>query len=300
MIQTGGGRFDPREEPCIFLATSTDKDVAHIHENILIAVNELKGDTRLEALERWLAKGTKIFLDSGIFNLTNEHARAHDVTMDEALALAPDQIDGFDALWDRYVQVIGRYGDQAWGYIELDQGGRENKIKTRAKLEALGLRPIPVYHPINDGWDYFDYLAERYDRICFGNLVQADQETRQRLVATAWERHRKYPDLWIHLLGYTPDERLHAWPVNSADSSTWLSGLRWAAGVVERVDQRPFSELQTEMRYKLGADPDSEIGAQKAVALSAYAVRMHQIGWRHHLNTWASLGCSRYPHVETA
>ena len=62
-------------------------------------------------------------------------------------------------------------------------------------LEQMGLRPIPVYHPFNDGWDYFDYLAERYDRICFGNVVQADRETRKRLVATAWERHRKYPHL---------------------------------------------------------------------------------------------------------
>ena len=58
--------------------------------------------------------------------------------------------------------------------VEVDQGGRENKIKTRARLEKMGLRPIPVYHPLNDGWDYFDYLAENYDRICMGNVVNAE------------------------------------------------------------------------------------------------------------------------------
>jgi hypothetical protein len=52
-------------------------------------------------------------------------------------------------------------------------------------LEQMGLRPIPVYHPFNDGWHYFDYLAERYDLVCFDNVVQADRETRKRLVATA-------------------------------------------------------------------------------------------------------------------
>jgi hypothetical protein len=30
--------------------------------------------------------------------------------------------------------------------------------------------------------------------------VQADRFTRIRLIATAYERKRKYPHLWIHLL----------------------------------------------------------------------------------------------------
>ena len=62
------------------------------------------------------------------------------------------------------------------------------------QAESLGLKPIPVYHPLLDGWDYFDELAAQYDRICFGNIVQAPAATRIRLLHTLWERHRRYPD----------------------------------------------------------------------------------------------------------
>ena len=112
------------------------------------------------------------------------------MTMDEVLSMAPEKLDGFDSLFDKYVRIIKEIGEESWGYIEIDQGGKDNKIKTRDRLHKLGFNPIPVYHPLVDGWDYFDYLAERYDRICLGNIVQAQNETRKRLLATMWERKR--------------------------------------------------------------------------------------------------------------
>lgn len=138
-------------------------------------------------------------------------ARAHGLTMDQALSLAPDDIDGFDWLLDRYVRVHDRFADRMWGIIELDQGGADRKRETRAHLRSLGINPIPVYHPMLDGWEYFDELASTNDRICFGNVVQASVPMRHRLLMTAYERKRAYPHLWIHLLGYgsrTPDSTI--------------------------------------------------------------------------------------------
>lgn len=197
------------------------------HKYLLIAVNEITPPT-LDKLVEAAEGGARILIDSGVFALTNDHMRRHHITMNEALALAPDQIDGFDDLFAAYLKVVDYLGDRAWGYIELDQGGMVNKRITRAKLEDHGVVPIPVYHPLNDGWDYFDELAESYDRMCVGNVVQADAHTRRRLSTTLWERHRQYPDLWVHLLGFTPDESFVGWPPDSADSSTWLGGVRWA------------------------------------------------------------------------
>lgn len=191
----------------------------------LQAVND--ADERL--LERLLDAGHKVLLDSGIFNLTNAHMRKTGCTMDYALGLAPDQIEGFDQLFERYVMFARRYGDRVWGYIELDQGGKENKRITRAKLQDLGLDPIPVYHPLNDGWEYFDELAEGYSRMCFGNIVQAPQSIRTRLLHTLWERHRQYPDLWVHVLGLTPSDQCLTFTPDSCDSSTWSSGMRYPA-----------------------------------------------------------------------
>lgn len=171
--------------------------------------------------------GCPTFLDSGIFFLTNEHKRAHGTTMDEALALAPEEIDNFEWLWDVYLELCSEFGDTLWGFNELDQGGMANKIRTRARIEAEGLRPIPVYHPLNDGWDYFDDLAQEYDRMCFGNVVQANRWVRKRLMVTLFERHRSYPDLFVHILGMTPNEIQAALPFDSADSSTWTRVFRY-------------------------------------------------------------------------
>jgi hypothetical protein len=299
--RTGGGTFDPNEENIYFLASGTGRlAVAEpLYDHLLVAVNELENDGALDLIEQWCDRGKKVFIDSGIFHLTQQHAKAHGCNMDQALALPPDEIDGFGELLERYIAIYRRLGDKCWGFIELDQGGRENKIKTRAKLEGMGLNPIPVYHPFNDGWDYFDYLAERYDRICFGNVVQADRATRKHLVATAWERHRKYPNLWIHLLGLTPNEWLNAMPINSGDSSSWLVGVRWADSHKARCAGKTFSSYPLNFRYELGSDAASPVGADKAVALAAYESRMNMLNWRHYLNAFRELGCELYPSSPT-
>lgn len=217
--------------------------------------------------------------------------------MDIGLATDPEEMDGFDDLFEKYVSIVRELGDQLWGYIEIDQGGRENKIKTRAKLEALGLHPIPVYHPFNDGWDYFDYLAQRYDRICFGNIVKASAPTRQKLLATAWERHRTYPHLWIHLLGLTPNQWLNALPINSGDSSTWLAPVRWPSFPVQ-CDGNSFGQMGEGYRpglVKNGIEPGDEKGSYRAKRLFGYKARMDMLCWRTHLGAMKHLDMDIYP-----
>ena len=269
------GTWDRNDWPTYFVAS----DVMHLfyaspcHDQLLVAVNELESKSTIEVVRRLIDARKKVFIDSGVFALSTDHAKRHGITMDQALSMAPDQVDGFNELFERYVALMQEVGDKVWGYIEIDQGGRENKIKTRARLEALGLRPVPVYHPFNDGWDYFDYLAENYDRICFGNVVQADSETRKRLLATAWERRRKYPHLWIHMLGMTSSEITTAYPINSCDSSTWLSGIRWGFHS-SLVANRAAWRTGTGFLYKRGTLPESPTGWQAATLLAGYDAAM--------------------------
>lgn len=226
---TGGGRFDAKEGQVYFLAGTHLETIGEVHPYNLLATNDIN-DSKMKALESRLDNGNIVFFDSGVFWLTQQHMKKHPgMTMDQALALRPDEVDGFDWLWDLYIKTVQKYEDRLWGYIELDQGGAENKRKTRAKLEALGLRPIPVYHPLNDGWDYFDELCSEYDRICFGNIVQARPQTRRHLLATLWERRRKFPDVWVHVLGLTPNEVTTAYPPSSCDSSSWVFAVRFGA-----------------------------------------------------------------------
>lgn len=284
MIKTGGV-WDYKEKNVYFLATSPSsfkkQEVLNFYDYILCAVNEIKNAEDEEFIEEAVRSGKKVFIDSGVFWLTNQHARNNNMTMDQVLAMPPNELDGFDDLFDKYTRIVKEIGEKAWGYIEIDQGGRENKIKTRDRLHKLGFNPIPVYHPLNDGWDYFDYLAERYDRICLGNIVQAQNETRKRLLATIWERRRKYPDLWIHCLGLTPNEHCMAFPLSSCDSSSWLSTVRWmqmpnraCLKAWDSVDEKVF-------RYDLD---DPEKGYKKTVQVSASICKGDLINWRQALN----------------
>lgn len=269
-IKKTAGKWDPKRWPMYFSASNmgTFIDVPNIIEDLLLAINDLK-PTDMKTVKEWLDLDKNILIDSGVYNLSTQHANKHKVSMDVALSLAPDKIDGFEDLFAAYTDIVSDIGDKAWGYIEIDQGGRENKIKTRAKLEKMGFAPIPVYHPINDGWDYFDYLAERYDRICLGNIVMADQHTRLRLIATAWERRRRYPHLWIHALGMTPSHITNAFPMNSCDSSTWISSLRWGSHktTAALVAQ---SDLSIEFIYDRTVDVHAPRGHRQSLKMCAF------------------------------
>lgn len=225
---TSGGAFDRDEHLIYFLAGQLPDTTRSPQPQILVAVNELTSKSHFDTLDRLLDE-RKVFLDSGIFNLAMDHARKHDVTHDVGLSMPPEEIDGFEELWDRYAHIVTKYADRLWGVVELDQGGVEHKPRTRARIEKeLGITPMPVYHPFLDGWDYYDDLARSYDRLCFGNLVKASPSERQRLIWTAAERAKAYPYLWTHLLGVTPNQNLIASDFRgSADSSSWLTSLRW-------------------------------------------------------------------------
>jgi len=283
MIKTGGV-WDPNEKNIYFLATSPSSfkrdEVEKFYDYILCAVNEIKNSDDEQYILDCVLKGKKLFIDSGIFNLTNQHARNNNMTMDQVLAMAPDELDGFDALFYKYTRIVKEIGEKAWGYIEIDQGGMANKIKTRDRLHGLGFNPIPVYHPLVDGWDYFDYLAERYDRICLGNIVQAQNETRKRILATMWERKRKYPNLWIHCLGLTPNEHCLAFPLSSADSSSWISTTRWMTMSTRSCLKAWDSVEEKVFRYDL---KDPEKAAKKTVQMSAANCAADLINWRQYI-----------------
>ncbi len=256
--RTGGGRFDPTDDPVYFFVGKTSG--AEQMDYTLLALNDLlEGKSEHDEMQKRIDAGKSVFLDSGVFNLANQHARNNDMSMDEALSLHPNDVDGFARLREAYVATVKRYEDQLWGYVELDQGGVERKRETRAGLEAEGVRPIPVYHPINDGWDYFDELCEQYDRICLGNIVQAGPILRKKILSTVWERHRRYPDVWIHVLGMTPNEWMVGLPFNSCDSTGFIASLRYGA------DKPPFGTINLKQIARAGDEYSAAGGKEKTL-----------------------------------
>jgi hypothetical protein len=236
MIKTSKNQPDP---PCgsLFLATLYE-DVAWLVESrlknelvshnchFLVAMNELN-ERNIAGVLRACEGGFTHLIDSGVFNFATTLAKTLGVSMDKALMTSPADAPGFPQFLEKYINIAKRLDPVVWGIIEVDLGGRDNKIKTREHLESLGLRPIPVYHPINDGWDYFDFLASRYDRMCVGNVVMAPPLVRTKIIRTIFERRSKYPHLWIHFLGLFTIPQFFSFPFESCDSSSWAAGARW-------------------------------------------------------------------------
>lgn len=127
------------------------------HKNVLVAINGINSEDNMKSVAEWLGNN-EMYLSIPVSSIWQ---------WDTAETLGQSRYRSFSHLAKLtalticfYVEIIRKFENDAWGCIEIDQGGRENKIKTRAMLEGMGLRPIPVYHPFLDGWDYFDYLTE--------------------------------------------------------------------------------------------------------------------------------------------
>lgn len=299
-VRTGGGRFDPDEEFVFFIAMNSIAIGVPYHPWTLLGVDALMGKAGPAELRARVSQaGSKMFLDSGVFWLSTRHAEAHGLTMDQALQVQPEEVDGFDRLLSKYIDTVREFEDRLWGYVELDQGGVQGKRRTRALLESEGLRPIPVYHPLVDGYDYLDELLERYDRICVGNVVMAETDMRRALLTMVWERRRRCKrKVWLHALGYTPNQLLNAYPLNSADSSSHVMAVRFVDTMCSgRAMLAQFGGLSGDGYRYDGEDLQHvERGLPKKRVVLAWIARTEVEAWRRQWNDLNRvLGAERWP-----
>lgn len=186
-------------------------------KDVLFAVGDIRSND-VDAFRK-VCKGRRVLLDSGVFGLAMRTAKNLGLSHDAALSLPPEQIEGYDALMSTYREVVSDMEPDIWGYIEVDYGGRERKKIVRAELEADGFRPIPVFHAMLDGWDYFRELDEQYDRICLGSMVKSTPAQRLEILHRVAEERRNVK--WIHSLGVTPTAVWQSCPTESCDSTAW-------------------------------------------------------------------------------
>jgi hypothetical protein len=271
--RTSGGRFCPQDEYRYFLVDGgSGRRQVQSHGSVLVPMNALGSTASLDRLDR-LCDEADVMIDSGVFNLAMTYARSHGCTMTQALAVPPDELDGFPRLWDTYAEVASRFIDRLWGMVELDQGGADEKRKTRARIETeMGIVPIPVLHPLLDPIGYFEELTDRasgYDRICCGNIAMDGMDSHVLL----WldKKMRDVEGVWVHLLGMSPTAILTAYPVGqSSDSSTVYQNYRWGRPLQAWAGLTPFETLPDGFRYG-GADSEHEGDGWEGALLDAAA-----------------------------
>lgn len=200
--------------------------VARYHDSILVALPNIRTKKHVEDLRRWIGQGKRIIIDSGVFELCAHHAKRNGMSLTQALGLPPEQVEGFPKLMDHYLNIAKQL-PPVFALVEVDIGGKKYKRQTRAWLESQGLNVCPVLHPLLDGWDYLDELAEKYKTIFIGNVVDADRELRLKIQAYLIKWKQSHPDVWLHLLGVTPSPTVVSMPMDSCDSSTWLASVKF-------------------------------------------------------------------------
>ena len=92
-------------------------------------------------------------------------------------------------------------------------------------------------------------------------------------------------------MGYTPNELLNAMPVNSCDSSTWLSAVRWPESFTVRAALKPVSRLDARFAYDFNTPVDQPGGNGHAKSMGAYDAYLSTRVWRTVLNEYRRLGC---------
>ena len=282
------GNWDPGHEKMIFLAGSEDisgskqesfdqdstDHLAHKKTvNILYSLRDFTRNSFLAGITIGVERFHAILLDSGVFGISMDYAKAQNISPDKAITTPLRNIPGWPAFFDYYVEAVTAVKDAVWGYVELDLGGREQKIETRARLEAIGLAPIPVWHPLSDGLDYGRHLIDTYDRVCVGNIGKSDRETR-KVILQAVTLAQRGPRTWIHALGLGPTNFVTGYRFNSMDATSFLGAMRWKY-------RAGYSLMHPFIRHERYFDPEVE-GSEHAVAyafLERQAVSI-QHNWR--------------------
>lgn len=157
--------------------------------------------------------GRPFFLDSGAFTA---YSRGKIITVEE------------------YGGYLQRYHEQIDIYANLDaiprspserdrQIGAEQTLANQQALEAMGLKPIPVFH-MGEPWEYLVEYLKNYEYICLGGLVSVGKL--DSYLDEVWGRFlvdgAGRPTHKIHGFGLTSLRHLSSYPWWSVDSSTWL------------------------------------------------------------------------------
>lgn len=208
------------------------------------------------------------YLDSGLYTLMRKYGvsrrKVHGAGtgLDDALAAYTD-------LSRRYARYLDKYGSFWHHVVELDVDqilGPEYTHATRHILtNIVGDKLVPVWH-ISAGMEEWLHIAARYPYIAIGGDIGPSGEGGSAMHAryrTMVQEAHKFGTV-VHGLGDTREQTFRAIGWDTADSTTWLSTMRfgrlggWKYSEVESTLQRSsrtyFRQLD-DLFHQHGLDP---------------------------------------------
>lgn len=165
-------------------------------------------DTDLDTLleKKFAPHYPEIFLDSGGFSAMTQGAT---INLSE------------------YAAFLKRYAHRITTYANLDVIGDAAKTwANQQRMEALGLRPLPVFHT-GETWDVLERYIERYAYIALGGLVPYIRQWAKIMPWLVRAFKLAGSRSVFHGFGVTTWQMLSRLPWYSTDSSTWVNGFRF-------------------------------------------------------------------------
>jgi hypothetical protein len=288
------GTWDPYQRGRFFQSTQSAamrNGILQPTDAVLVDAHELHPVRDRALMEGWVNQPSPgaslprraLLIDSGVHNFIVDRLRTGTITWEDARTGSPERFHGFDRFLTRFEQVMAAYQDLAWGFFEIDLGDLAWRAEHRAKLAEQGLYPIPGWVIGDDtgGWDAFHELASAYDRVGIAG-INAGFASGVQTLATLWEHAQQHPHTWIHLMGYTANQALHAYPcVGSCDSNNWTSAVQFR-GYYARCDGHYWGTLPYGFRHRQGVEPTHPAGTRTAERMSIWAAYMQQRVWQVH------------------
>lgn len=178
-----------------------------IRLKILLSYHYYK-DTDLDALleKKFAPHYPEIFLDSGGFS-----AMTQGVTINLS----------------EYAAFLKRYAHRITTYANLDVIGDAAKTwANQQKMEALGLRPLPVFHT-GESFDVLERYVERYPYIAIGGMVPYLRQWKKLIPWLVQCFKRAEGKSVFHGFGATAWGVIHSLKWYSVDSSSWAASFRF-------------------------------------------------------------------------
>ena len=147
--------------------------------------------------------GTKIIVDSGVFEIAATHSRDNGCHILQSIVQPPSAFPDFAKFLRKYVLLMQRIKGKVWGYVEIDLGTFAERKVTRTMLaEQYGLHPMPVFRAGVDQWADLRELCEAgHPLICLAGTAHCPRKYSQWFWQKAWTILRDYPNTKTHVLG---------------------------------------------------------------------------------------------------
>lgn len=232
----------------------------------------------IRLIKEYKKAGFKVMIDSGAHTFL-EKAGLHFGGFDPIKykrARKSFDVKEADAYVEHYFNFIKQNQGLADYWIELDIQalvGREKLDDWRDLANKMGVKIIPVWHNLVDGFKDWEELCKNYDFVAIEGGKEVNAYVKFMNVA---KEHKTK----IHVFAMTKPDHMRRLPFYSVDSTSWISGSRYGTAWIMKgndliaVKKDDFQMACNYARQK-GIEKDQLEGWKGVVLdlLSAYAWR---------------------------